>query len=89
MLSRVVAPVRARFPQIAITLRADGGFGNADVLAFCEQQPLSSVLGLPGNPRLRALSAPIEALVAAEVARRGEDMIAYEAFSYQLDYKSN
>jgi hypothetical protein len=83
MLSRVISHLRARFPQIAITLRADGGFGNADVLAFCEQQKLSYVLGLPGNPRLRAISAPIEELVAAEAACQGEDMIAYEALSYQ------
>src|SRR5580700_7945954 len=64
LLSRVIAHLRRRFPQIAITLRADGGFGNADVLAFCEQHKLSYVLGLPGNPRLRAISAPIEELVA-------------------------
>jgi hypothetical protein len=85
MLTRVVALLRARFPEIGITLRADGGFGNEKVLRFCEQEGLSYVLGLPSNSRLRALSSPLEALVAAEAVRLGEEMIAYEALSYQAD----
>jgi hypothetical protein len=83
MLKRVIAHLRARFPQIGITLRADGGFGNADVLAFCEQQKLSYVLGVPGNKRLKALSAPIAEAVSAQEARLCEDTIAYTTLSYK------
>jgi len=83
MLSRVVALLRARFPQIAITLRADGGFGQEKVLTFCEQAGLSYVLGLPSNPCLRALSVELEAEVVAFAAKIGGDAIAYESLSYQ------
>jgi hypothetical protein len=83
LLSRVIAHLRRRFPQIAITLRADGGFGNADVLAFCEQQKLSYVLGLPANSRLRDLSAKLEDTVAAFAAEIEEDAIGYAGASYQ------
>jgi hypothetical protein len=85
LLKRVVGLLRARFPHISITLRADGGFGNEKVLRFCEQEGLSYVLGLPSNCRLRALSSSLEALVAAEAVRLGEETIAYEALSYQAD----
>lgn len=85
LLKRVVALLQARFPEISITLRADGGFGNEKVLRFCEQEGLSYVLGLPSNCRLRALSSSLEALVAAEAVRLGEETIACEALSYQAD----
>jgi hypothetical protein len=83
LLKRVIALLQARFPGIGITLRADGGFGNADVLSFCEQQGLSYVLGLPSNSRLREMSASTEAAVASYAAQIGEDAIAYTTFLYQ------
>jgi len=52
--------LRARFPPIHITLRADCGFGNARVLRFCERHNLSFVLGLSKNSRLQTLSTPTQ-----------------------------
>src|SRR5579864_4929496 len=83
LLRRVIALLRARFAQIDITLRADGGFGHEKVLTFCEQEGLSYVLGLPSNPCLRTLSAELEAEVVAFAAEVDEDAIAYTGVSYQ------
>jgi len=51
-----VAAVRERFPAARIILRADSGFGNADVLWLCEKLNIYYALGLAGNERLQALS---------------------------------
>src|SRR5205823_11766953 len=43
LLRRAVRLLRARFPALSILLRADAGFGYADVLAFCEGAGLDYV----------------------------------------------
>ena len=48
--------VRERFPKIKIVLRADAGFGNAQVLRLCDQLKVSYCLGLSSNKRLQILS---------------------------------
>ena len=83
LLKRVVALLRARFPQIGITLRADGAYGNENVLTFYEQQGLSYVLSLSTNARLQVLSSGLEAKVVAFAAEIGKDAIAYAGFAYQ------
>jgi len=83
LLKRAVKLLRARFPAVQITLRADGGFGNADVLAFCAQQRLDYVLGLTSNNRLRALSFGSEAKVVAYAAEIAADAVCYTSLIYQ------
>ena len=51
-----VATVRERFPKARIILRADAGFGNADVLKLCDELKISYILGLSSNSRLQTLS---------------------------------
>jgi hypothetical protein len=51
-----VGAIRERFPTAKIVLRADSGFGNADVLWLCDKLKLSYALGLAGNRTLQALS---------------------------------
>jgi hypothetical protein len=51
-----VAAVRERFPKAGIILRADAGFGNADVLCLCDELKISYCLGLASNSRLQTLS---------------------------------
>jgi hypothetical protein len=51
-----VATIRERFPKTKIILRADAGFGNADVLRLCDELKISYILGLSSNRRLQTLS---------------------------------
>jgi hypothetical protein len=69
VLRRVVAAVRARWPGVAIELRADSGCAVPAVYDFCEREGLAYAIGLIPNPRLRALAAPL----AAEAARRRDE----------------
>lgn len=65
-LQRIVAAMRARWPEVAIELRADGGFAVPDLYALCEAQQLDYTIGLIPNSRLEDLAAP---LLAAAQAR--------------------
>jgi Transposase DDE domain group 1 len=85
VLRRAITLLRARFPKLTITLRADSAFGQEAVLSFCEEAELSFVLGLPTNARLRALSAPLEEVVRIQAAARQEEGRLFGSFFYQAD----
>jgi hypothetical protein len=79
---RAVDLLRARFPKVRITLRADSGFGDGEVLSFCEAERLSYVLGLSSNQRLRELSTYSEERVASRAQKLGADVRRYTAIRY-------
>ncbi len=51
-IARVVARIRARWPKVRITLRADSGFAREALMSWCEQHRVDYVFGLARNPRL-------------------------------------
>ena len=59
ILRRIVARLRARWPQVPIELRADAGFAKPEIYAFCEAEAISYTIGLVTNPRLVALAASL------------------------------
>jgi hypothetical protein len=71
VLTRVVRALRARWPEVQIALRADGGCAVPAVYEFCEREDLEYTIGLGTNARLAALAAPLLAEAAAEAARTG------------------
>jgi hypothetical protein len=85
VLRRALAVLRQRFPKLEIILRADGGFGQADVLSFCAEEDLAFVLGLPTNRRLQSLAAPWEAGALVRAGEQAEPVRAYAEFAYQAD----
>jgi hypothetical protein len=85
LLRRALALLRKRCPKAQILLRADGGFGQAEVLEFCAQEGLRFVLGLPTNRRLQALAAPWETREVQRVGRQPEPVRAYAEFTYQAE----
>ena len=36
-MARIVARIRARWPEVAIVLRADSGFAHEGLIAWCEE----------------------------------------------------
>lgn len=57
-LQRLVAALRARWPEVTIIVRADGGFGGDELLCWCEAQDrVEYVLGYAENSRLLGLIA--------------------------------
>jgi hypothetical protein len=64
-LARIVTAMRERWPDVAIDLRADGGFAVPDLYDFCEAEQLEYAIGLIPNPRLEDLAAPLLTLATA------------------------
>jgi hypothetical protein len=85
LLRRVVRALRARFPDVEIIVRGDGGFGVPEMLEFCHAEKLSFCFGKPQNPRLHALSEreQLRAAVVYSVTKRSERV--YGEFRYQAD----
>jgi hypothetical protein len=59
ILKRLVAAIRARWPHVSIELRADSGFAIPTLYDYCEHERIGYTIGLPPNPRLAALAAPV------------------------------
>jgi hypothetical protein len=53
-IARIVAQIRARWPEVKIRLRADSGFAREELMAWCEETGVDYVFGLARNNRLVA-----------------------------------
>ena len=51
-LTRIVEQIRAAWPEVKITIRADSGFRREEVMRWCEDNRVDFILGLAKNPRL-------------------------------------
>jgi hypothetical protein len=51
-VERIVAQIRARWPNVGIVLRADSGFCRDDLMSWCEANRVEYVFGLARNRRL-------------------------------------
>lgn len=74
-LTRIVAQIRARWPETRMIMRGDCGFCRESIMAWCENNGVDFVLGLAKNKRLLKMSlrwrlrAQQEFLNSAEPAR--------------------
>lgn len=51
-VKRLVAQIRARWPQVEMILRGDGGFSRDAIMSWCEDNRVEYVFGLAKNKRL-------------------------------------
>jgi len=51
-VQRIVAQIRAQWPQVEIVLRGDGGFSRDAIMSWCEEHRVEYVFGLAKNKRL-------------------------------------
>jgi DDE family transposase len=68
VLKRIVRAVRARWPGVAIELRADSGFAIPALYEYCDAEGIAYTIGLVPNPRLDAAVAPLLAEAARQSA---------------------
>ena len=54
-LRRLVRMIRARWPATRILVRGDSHYGRAEVMAWCEDNGIDYLFGLPGNKVLQRL----------------------------------
>jgi hypothetical protein len=87
VLKRLVRALRARWPGVAIEVRADSGFAVPAVYAYCEAAGVTYTIGLVPNPKLEARAAPLLATAQAQQAGTGAKVrlageTAYQAKSW-------
>ena len=58
-LRRLVRRIRKHWPTTRLTIRGDGHYGRPEVMAWCEANGVTYVLGLSGNAVLARLVEPI------------------------------
>src|ERR1019366_7287917 len=58
-LERILAQIRAQWPEVRIIVRADSGFCREELMAWCESWRVDYVFGLARNERLRRKIAPV------------------------------
>lgn len=71
-VERMVAQIRARWPQVEIILRADSGFCREELMTWCEAHQLHYVFGLARNQRLERKIAPALAQAKSEHQQSGQ-----------------
>jgi hypothetical protein len=83
VLKRLVRALRARWPGVAIEVRADSGFAVPALYEYCEAAGVAYTIGLVPNPRLEALAAPLLARAQAQQAATGAKVRLAGAAPYQ------
>jgi hypothetical protein len=54
-IQRIVTQIRAAWPEVKITLRADSGFCRNELMSWCENNGVDFAIGLARNQRLRRI----------------------------------
>jgi Transposase DDE domain group 1 len=83
-VQRVVQRIRARWPEVRITLRGDSGFCRDELMDWCErQQEVHFVFGMARNERLRRIIAPALAQAAVEYEQTHQPVRVFAEFWHE------
>ena len=82
-IARLVAQIRARWPETQIILRADSGFAREALMVWAEQHRVDYVLGLARNPRLVGEITAELAAAKAEAEQTGKAARCFKEFRYR------
>ncbi len=82
-IGRMIARVRAAWPEVEILLRADSGFCREELMSWCEANGVDYLFGVARNARLRRLvDAPMREAQRLHQAS-GEPVRVFTEFDYQ------
>jgi hypothetical protein len=82
-VARIAAKIRARWPRVAIVLRADSGFARDALMGWCEVNRVDFVFGLARNERLVGRIAEDLAAAAAESLACGDPVRRFADFAWR------
>ncbi len=82
-VSRIVAQLRARWPEVKIVLRADSGFCREALMAWCEANPVDYLFGMAVNKRLRQIIGRQLHEAKMEHGASGKPARVFAEFSYR------
>src|SRR3954453_7138594 len=80
--ARIVAQIRARWPEIRIVLRADSGFARDAVMSWCEANRVEFLFGLAKNERLVGEIASELAAAEEDSKANGQPARRFKEFSW-------
>src|ERR1700726_4389279 len=90
-LRRLVHRIRKHWPQTHITIRGDGHYSRPQVMAWCEENGIGFIFGLPGNTILDRLvdkvadHTPTRRALEQKPALRGFAETRYQAKSWNQE----
>lgn len=82
-VARLVAQIRARWPQVRIILRADSGFAREELMGWCEQNTVDYVFGLARNRRLERILSRALHQAQQLATRTGRPARLFRDFRYR------
>lgn len=82
-IQRIVAQIRARWPETQILLRADSGFCRDELMKWCEDNRVDYVFGLARNPRLRRKIDKAMRQAMGVAQRTGKPARVFTEFRYR------
>ena len=82
-VARIVAQIRARWPNVSIVIRADSGFCRDELMTWCEENNVKYVLGLAGNSRLHKRIARQSRKAKLKSKRTGKPARVFADFEYR------
>jgi hypothetical protein len=82
-VARIVARVRRKWRKVRIVLRADSGFANEELMAWCEANRVGHVFGLARNSRLEAALAAELAAAKCQHLASGAPARVFRDFRYR------
>jgi len=82
-IQRIVAQIRAAWPEVNIILRGDSGFCRNELMSWCEANRVDYVFGLARNQRLRRIIGPQMWEATQQWGTTGKPARVFTEFSYQ------
>jgi hypothetical protein len=82
-LIRIVAAIRARWPEVRIVIRADSGFCREHIMRWCEENGVDFVMGLAKNARLESEITSELAQVQAEFEKTRQPARVFKELNYR------
>lgn len=82
ILKLLVAKLRAAWPEVRITIRADSGFCRWRLMRWCDSHGIGYVLGLARNPALQRAAADEMARARRQYQATGEPQRLFGSFGY-------
>lgn len=82
-IQRIVAQIRAAWPEVKIVLRGDSGFCRNELMSWCEANGVDYVFGLARNQRLRRIIGSPMWEATQQWEQTGQPARVFSEFSYR------
>jgi len=82
-IRRIVAQIRAAWPEVKIVLRGDSGFCRNELMSWCESNGVDYVFGMARNQRLRKIIGQQMHEATQQWSRTGKPARVFTEFEYR------